>query len=181
MEPKIIGFAGGMGAGKSTAISLIKQMYKYSVVNVKFAQPLYDIQEVIYRRISGVYERPAGFVKDRKLLQWLGTDWGRDTISPTLWVDLWRDQVEKVKRLQFPQVIVCDDVRLDNEAEAIKAAGGIVVRITRPNPEAEGGAGIKNHASESGINKSLIDFEIENNDTIDSLGEKLSRILGITR
>lgn len=174
---KIVAFTGFMGSGKSTAIKFLRELLNYQTVNVKFAAPLYDIQELIYRRISGAYERPADFVKDRKLLQWLGTDWGRNTISDTLWVDLWKHQVGLVKNLQKNvKVITCDDARFDNEAEAVKAIGGIVVKITRKNANPEGGQGITKHASEQGISESLIDFTIENNGSYLDLGEQINKL-----
>ena len=112
---KIIAFSGKMGVGKSTAIERIYAKSNGVVHLVKFAQPLYDMQEFIYRRISSVVQRPANFTKDRKLLQWLGTDWGRG-MKETLWVDLFKAQVEKILDHNPTAVIVCDDVRFDNEA-----------------------------------------------------------------
>lgn len=177
---KIIAFTGKMGSGKSTAINELKKLVGQTA-NVKFAQPLYDIQEMIYRRISGAYERPEGFIKDRILLQWLGTNWGRDTISPTLWVDLWKHQVSLVQELQQNvKVITCDDVRFDNEAEMVKSQGGIVVQITRKDANPDGGTGIKAHASEAGISKNLIDFTIENDYGVKELSMMLKRILQTT-
>lgn len=176
---KIIGFSGGMGVGKSTAIKILEDLYpSHPVFLVKFAQPLYDIQEAVYDRISSVYSRPSDFKKDRKLLQWLGTDWGRDTISNTLWVDLWKASVEEVKRdhvfLDEP-IIVCDDVRFDNEAETLKELGGYVIKLVRPNntAHAEGGQGIVNHKSESGISENLLDFVVYNNDNLDTFRDRL--------
>ncbi len=170
----IIGFSGGMGCGKSTAIEQLEFFTKKAPNLVKFAGPLYDMQEYIYRRIASVYDRPEGFVKDRVLLQWLGTNWGRDTISQSIWVDLWKADAEYTSH-RSRKDIVCDDVRFDNEAVAIKELGGYVIKITRPNntKHAIGGVGIANHASEAGISKNLIDFEIVNDDTVSMFQAKL--------
>ena len=172
----LIGFSGGMGVGKSTAIEIIKSCFPdREVVLVKFAQPLYDMQEAIYDRISPVFKRPGEFKKDRKLLQWLGTDWGRDSISKTLWVDLWKDEVGFQTDCKVAPIIVCDDCRFDNEAEAIHSLGGYVIKLTRPDntKHAEGGVGIQNHASEAGVSKNLLDFEVENSDTVAAFRDKL--------
>lgn len=165
---KLIGFNGTMGVGKSTAIECLRDELPADakVKLVKFAQPLYDMQETIYRRITSVYTRPENFTKDRKLLQWLGTDWGRDTISKTLWVDLWKAEAQKQGNLHGA-IVVCDDVRFDNEAEAIKSLGGVVVKISSSHAEKriDTKSGISNHSSEAGIKPNLVDMTVENNGT----------------
>ena len=45
---KLIAFTGKMGSGKSTAIEELRKLVNYQTANVKFAQPLYDIQEFVY-------------------------------------------------------------------------------------------------------------------------------------
>lgn len=164
----IIGFTGGMGVGKSTAVTLVTEFfYPKFVTLTKFAQPLYDIQEFAYQRIEGAYKRPESFIKDRKLLQWIGTEWGRDSLSKTLWVDVWKADAEV--KLFKGYIVICDDVRFDNEAETIRSMGGKIISITSNKVAAriDTGSGIKAHASESGISKFLIDAHIENNGTKD--------------
>lgn len=163
---KLIGFNGMMGVGKSEAIQEIKDRSKLPVELVKFAGPLYDMQEMIYRRIQSVYNRPADFKKDRKLLQWLGTEWGRETISKTIWVDLWKAEVTAA--LARGSVVVCDDVRFDNEAELVRSLGGIVVQITssRASERIDTQSGIKNHSSEAGISAEFIDDILRNDGTL---------------
>lgn len=166
----LIGFNGNMGVGKSTAIQALKDyVFPREVHLVKFAQPLYDMQEFIYRRISSVHTRPDSFTKDRKLLQWLGTDWGRDTISQDLWVSIWKAQVESIRRRSPDSIIVCDDVRFDNEAETLKSLGGHIIKIERPDNtlHAQGGVGIVGHKSEAGVSESLLDFTVRNNSTLE--------------
>jgi hypothetical protein len=174
----LIGFNGTMGVGKSTAVNLLSATAGSPVVLVKFAQPLYDMQEVVYDRIRSVYRRPSTFVKDRKLLQWLGTDWGRDTISKTLWVDLWKARVKAVQQEFSKAIVVCDDVRFDNEGEALTELGGLVVRITsdRAGDRIDTKAGIANHASEAGIAEKYLFRTIANNGTIDEFKESLSKL-----
>lgn len=158
----LIGFNGRMGVGKSTAIQMLKEISGRDLVNVKFAQPLYDIQEFIYGRIGPVYQRPPEFLKDRKLLQWLGTDWGRATISESIWVDLWRAEVQRLLASQPTAIIVCDDVRFNNEGSILRELGGKVVQIVSSRGQERTVAGIANHASEAGIAPELIDYIVEN-------------------
>lgn len=155
----IIGFTAKMGVGKSTAIDVIREACSGRAVLVKFAQPLYNMQEALYKEITPVHKRPEDFVKDRVLLQWLGTDWGRNTISKTLWVDLWKAKV-KALSVDPRNIILCDDVRFDNEAETIKDLGGTVVKIEGPTRGAV--EGLKFHSSESGISTNLVDYVINN-------------------
>lgn len=176
---RIIGFNGTMGVGKSTAVGLLDQ-YLIATLDqgsrlIKFAQPLYDIQDMVYDRISDVYERPETFIKDRKLLQWIGTEWGRGTISDSLWVDLWKAEARNA--LGFELVVICDDVRFNNEAATIKEMGGIVVKLTsnRADDRIDTKAGIAAHASEAGISDKYVDFIIENNGTLGEFETALCR------
>lgn len=174
-----------MGVGKSTAIELMRELIndRDTVVLVKFAQPLYDIQEEIYHRIQPVYTRPESFIKDRTLLQWLGTDWGRKHISETLWVDLWLAKVNQHERVyndlngKDTLVIVCDDVRFDNEAETLRGRGGHVVKIVS-NQNANRIQLINaTHASEAGLAANLVDHTIVNDGTLEQYKDQLRQML----
>lgn len=173
----IIGFSGGMGSGKSTALKILVAAGLKNVELIKFAQPLYDMQEQIYRRIKSVYTRPEDFKKDRKLLQWLGTEWGRGTISESLWVDIWKADATQAMMQGFN--VVCDDVRFDNEAKTIHDLGGIVIQLTRKDNtvKAEGGEGLLNHPSESGLTRGLVDYTIQNNGTLEEFSRVLKSVL----
>jgi hypothetical protein len=172
---RILGFSGGMGSGKSTAIELLRQECPTPLQLVKFAQPLYDLQEMAYDRIASAYQRPASFVKDRKFLQWVGSDWGRN-LSQSLWVDIWRAAAEQAHR--EGKVVVCDDVRFDNEAEAIHALGGKVIRIESSAAEfrIECETGIVNHASEAGVRDELVDACVPNNGTKEEFRKNLNTV-----
>lgn len=168
----IIAFTGGYGSGKSTAIEILRKHIDADIRLVKFAAPLYDMQEYVYGRIESVYRRPKDFVKDRKLLQWLGTEFGR-SIDPGLWVNIWKAQAQV--NLAVGNMVVCDDCRFDNEAEAVKALGGVIIQLRRKNnsAHAEGGTGIQNHASEAGVSEKYIDFVVENNDNLEAFRDRL--------
>lgn len=154
----IIGFTGKMGVGKSTAVKELGDKFKL----IKFAQPLYDIQEYAYRRIEGAYKRPENFIKDRTLLQWLGTEWGRNTLSQNLWIDVWKTDAEIA--LFKGNYVVVDDVRFDNEAQAIRELGGKIIQITsdRTEERIDTKAGISGHPSESGVTPNLVDITVKN-------------------
>lgn len=173
---RLIALNGSMGVGKSEAFHHISAASLRQVVQVKFAQPIYDIQEFIYSRISQVYKRNANFIKDRKLLQWIGTDWGR-ALDENLWVNIWKAEVTARQKDGF--MVVCDDCRFNNEAEIVKSMGGVIIKIVRPNSgeHAGGGKGILGHASEAGIDDKHVDHTITNDGTLEQYQASLSALL----
>lgn len=175
----IIGFTGEMGSGKSTAIDMLRDIATPNTVRaVKFAAPLYAAQEYLYTLISSVYERPASFVKDRRLLQWLGTDWGRETVSETLWVDLWKKKARELS-FEYPKsVIVSDDVRFNDEAQAVKSLGGYVIRIFSSSNQnrIDTNTGFVHHRSEAGIDHKLVDYWIDNSGTLENLKNQVQSL-----
>lgn len=173
---KVIAFTGKMGSGKSTALEFLsgsKLFDNRTLFYVKFAEPLYDIQEYIYGRIAHVYRRPEPLVKDRKLLQWLGTDWGRNTVSENLWIDIWKNEVETLLR-RFPRaLILTDDCRFDNEAEAIRKMDGIVIHVAGLRADSPLDDAVSNHVSELGLELDSIDHYVWNNGTVEEFHESL--------
>jgi dephospho-CoA kinase len=175
---KIIALTGSMGSGKSTAVQHFKELYLQKQVNVfKFAEPLYQIQEFAYRTIQKVYPKPDNFIKDRKLLQWLGTQWGRE-LDQNLWVNLWRAEVTYAQE-NYPQSIaLCDDCRFDNEAKTIKSMGGVIIKLTSTDAQNRIATanGLENHKSEAGIDKKYVDFVIDNSYTLDIFKNDLEEV-----
>jgi hypothetical protein len=174
---RLIGFNGGMGSGKSTALEIIKSDCARKIVLVKFAQPLYDMQEYIYACIDSVITRGPDFVKDRKLLQWLGTDWGRG-LDKDLWIKIWEARVQEALNFYPDAIIVCDDVRFDNEAEIFKKLGGTIIKINsiRATERINTANGLTNHPSEAGIKLDYVDYVIENNGTLEEYKDSLSNL-----
>lgn len=87
----------------------------------------------------------------RRLMQTLGTDWGRRRVHPNLWLMHWQNtykiyansrsqsfgvrstQAEHdAQEQQEPLCIVVDDVRFPNEAELIRSLGGQLWEVVRP-------------------------------------------------
>ena len=139
----IIGFCGPAGSGKSTAAAHLVAHYGFT--RVRFAGPLKAMMRALgcsEREVDGdLKETPCALLggrTPRQAMQWLGTEWGREMIAGDLWLRAWAVEAEQHDH------VVCDDVRFPNEEAAIRARGGIIVRIECPWA-ASAGSG---HASE---------------------------------
>lgn len=164
----IIGITGEMFTGKSTIYQLIAS--KHRCVNVRFSAAIYDIQCAIYS-IVGL---PIPYPKDRKLLQYIGTDWGRG-IDENIWVNAWK----KEARTWNSHIVITDDVRFPNEVLALKELGGVLIKVKASDAvRAQRGELINTgHASEAGIPDADCDWIIENNGNLYDLELKVKEIL----
>jgi hypothetical protein len=70
-------------------------------------------------------------------------------------------------RLKGVGGVVLTDVRFANEVAAIKAAGGLIWKVSRPEAALAGDAA--RHSSEAGIAYELVDAEIINGSTVAAL------------
>lgn len=149
----LIAFTGRMGSGKSTAAQLlVNTLGTDKAIILKFAEPLYQMQDVLYGM--------AGFPmpeKDRELLQFLGTDWARKK-DPDVWCRLFRAKAQKL--LDQGMIVICDDMRFDNEVNTIMGLGGAIVQMIG----VQRGSHVINtgHASEHGINDLKPEYTISN-------------------
>lgn len=158
-----------MGSGKSTAYDWFKSQHDMDQIYLaKFAKPLYDLQDMIYSRVDSVI--PFKGLKDRKLLQFLGTDWGR-SLDPDIWIKLWK-QDNKVFFKLF-DIIIVDDVRFNNEAAAIKSEGGFIFQIQSNESKNRINVLGEEHESEKGVNLDYIDAIVQNNGTIEEFHSNL--------
>ena len=161
----IIGLHGKMKSGKGEATSVICSSFGY--IELRFAQALKDMTATLLgvdpmdledQKFKET-EVPwiGGGVTPRKLMQTLGTEWGRN-IDKDLWVK------KTLSQAALYDKVVISDVRFENELYAIQDAGGIVIRIKRPmkrvGPEHE-------HVSETALDH-ISDAEF--NHTIDNEG-----------
>ena len=163
----IIGLCGAAGSGKDTAASRLVLFHGF--LRFAFADPIYDaVSAITGLEIHELKDRSRkenclGWISysPRRLLQSLGTEWGRDMIHPEIWVMSLMQRVEGVRDA------VITDVRFNNEAEAILARGGEVWRVV--GREAIIGAEASSHASECGVADKYISATITNGGSIDDL------------
>jgi hypothetical protein len=160
----VIGIAGRAGAGKNLAASMIP-----GAVSVGLADPLYagisamfGVSESVLRARS-LKERPLPpfGVTVRRLLQTLGTEWGRDSIATDIWIRLLDQRIADLES-RGVQVVAVSDVRFANEAEYVRRRGGVVWLVRRPGTEAPA-----DHSSEAcGIDADVV---IDNAGTAEDL------------
>lgn len=167
---RLIALTGLAGAGKSVIAKHLVAKHGYRVE--KFAGPLKDMLRgfgLTERHIEGdLKELPCellGGQTPRYAMQTLGTEWGRNIISPSLWVDAWSSRAAAGP-------VVCDDCRFPNEAAAVRALGGIIVRVVRYDEDVPP----PRHISEAGIG-GVADMTIWNYGYLDGLYRMVDTLL----
>ena len=178
----IIGLiADAPGSGKSTAAFALHALRDHSYL-VPFAGPLKAMIEVLLRQagltdaevrrlmVEAKQEEVRGLgYSTRRMMQTLGTEWGRQSLDPEFWVRLWRNRVQSLQRGGIARLILADDVRFLEEAEAIRRMGGELWRIQRRDCIQLD----EEHASEGGLSDVHVDQTIDNNGTIKELCQQL--------
>lgn len=162
----LIGLCGAAGSGKDTLADLLVARRQYR--KLAFAEPLYQMLEVLTGepaeklRDRGFKEARIDWLgkSPRELLQTLGTEWGRGLVKDGVWIE-WT-----MRRADGDCVI--SDVRFDNEAQAIRDAGGIVLRIVREGYGCLKGE-TRTHSSEAGVSDHLVNAEVDNSGDLDHL------------
>ena len=119
-------FVAKAGAGKTYNAKFVIKKYGYQIA--KFAYPVYMIAEKYFNMTK----------KDRKLLQVIGTDAGRDLIDSEIWVKRFKEDMLIVKKTaeilnKSTQKFVMDDCRFPNEHQILKELGFIGIYIDVPD------------------------------------------------
>jgi len=150
---KNIYLVGKAGSGKTTAALFLMATYGYK--QSKFAFPVYNL----------AYNYLGMKDKDRKLLQVIGTDVGRNLIDHNIWINRFKEDMVMVEEtlsiLGRDRVFfVSDDCRFLNEHNILKEMGWLGIYLDVPDDVRimrlsgrDGDAKIEclNHASETVI------------------------------
>jgi hypothetical protein len=174
----LIGLCGPAGAGKNTVAELLIDSDRCTFHTMAFADPLYECVSLITGiGVGGLQQRdvkeaviPWLGKSPRQMLQSLGTEWGRDSVHPEIWVRIAMERA--IPHLAVGRGVVITDVRFDNEAAAIINAGGEVWRVTRPGWRCLADS-TASHQSEAGVSDQLIARTIENSGSLDDLRSQL--------
>lgn len=172
-------------SGKSTVAQYLNKHYGFSLI--KFADPLYRMvfsiasyvccnEQEAYRRVYDAKEEiwPEIGVSTRTLLRTLGTEWGRNTISESIWVDIVRARLNFVRQYDFD--IVLDDNRFKNETLMLREFDTIFVRIVRPDAYVD-----RSHQSEGLLDDFDFDYTIVNDGSIGDLYRKVDDMMETIR
>lgn len=170
----IIGLSGLAGSGKTTVANILVKQHGF--VRRPFAYPLKSMiaslgfdRDTLDGPAAGK-EVPLEVFGGRTLreaMQTLGTEWGRNQFGDDIWVKLWLREANRLQR------VVADDVRFANEAAAVRARGGIVVKLFREGAGTKSGAG---HASEN-VDSVPEDLQLGNDGTIEELEAEIRGIV----
>ena len=144
---KIIAFAGRKQSGKTTCAEAVIDFVKHHTPHLttklyNFADPLkqdicINVLGLTYNQCYGTDEEKNQHtdlvwedkhLSAREVMQFVGTDIFRK-MKPNVWADA---TIQKIKLDQYAISIIAD-CRFPNEVDAVKNAGGIVIKLTR-NP-----------------------------------------------
>lgn len=164
-----IGIAGAKRAGKDTLARGLAEALAPIPVD-SFAAPIrrfvadllgWSLEELEQRKEDVVM--PG--VTPRRMMQTLGTEWGRNLVDPELWV--------ASAFARNPTGAILSDVRFRDEARAIRDDHGVVIRVSRPGFE----PGRDTHASERPLPANLVDIELVNDGIPAQLVQRALRAL----
>jgi hypothetical protein len=187
-----IGLTGKMGAGKDYSFSTLNQMLPPRITNTRgevwvraqvarcsFADGLRkEIQETLQAEIPALWSKPYP-EEIRRLLQWWGTDLRRAE-DPNYWVEKGIQAARDL--LQVPvmedAVPVFTDVRFPNEAEAIRAEGGLIVRVWAPEGVRRRrlGEDPPQHASETALDGYEVDYVVRSYGSQNTYRQQLAEV-----
>ena len=202
----IIGLVGFIGSGKGTVGDILEV---HGFTKDSFAKPLKDACSIMFgwpremlegdTEVSRKWrEEPDSFWSEkfgysftpRLALQLMGTEAGRNVFHQDVWV------ISLLNRAKGKDVVVTD-VRFKNEINYIQQNGGVIVRVRRgEEPEwyklAEDAAagfssaimGMKDkgiHQSEWDWIGSEFNYTIDNDGTVNELGNKVKELLQFIR
>ena len=199
----IIGLLGFIGSGKGTVADiLVSRGFKKE----SFADPVKDAVAAIFgwdrallegdtkesrdfREAKDEWwsERTGQHITPRTMLQLMGTEAGRDTFHPDLWI------LSLEQRVKKNQNTVIADVRFPNECEAIRKMGGFLVRVSRGKDPAWYDDALKanmenntDHMAKHAIHYSewawigeRTDYDISNNGSLSMLDADVKHLLKI--
>lgn len=173
---RIIGLTGKAGSGKDSVADVLIGTFGFT--RESFAsdlkQAVLDLDPYVRMdgtrmvRLSeivdayGMDDAKRRFPEVRRLLQVFGTEVIRNRDE-----DFWINSLQNRVLHRTSRHIVITDVRFDNEAQWIHQSHGRVYEILRPGYQ----DGVINagHASESGLDPSLVDDQILNDGTLEDL------------
>lgn len=178
-----IGLTGLAGSGKDTACAEIKNILSdkgISVYSFALADPLKQAASILFGvDVNHFYADKQQMCEQwgityRTMLQQLGTEFAREMIDSDFWTkraDLVYNDLLDIN----PDVVLCTDVRFNNEARWVTGRKGYMVEIQRGISLLDGAE--NQHASEAGIDPDHVSCFVDNNATIEDMNTQLRVVL----
>lgn len=174
---QLVGLIAKKRAGKDTFAGFL--VANHGFVRYAFADPLkatlLDVDPIVMTypaeiRLSTLvalrgWEAAKELSEVRRLLQAHGVAI-RDHVDPDVWL-----HATMRPALAEDRPVVITDVRFPNEADAIEAAGGTLVRIHRPDLVSTDA-----HVSENALNDRLCSLHVRNDGSLSDLEESARRL-----
>lgn len=194
--PIIIGFAGAAGAGKDTAVGLMRlingarrlafgDFVRRELWDINYAGkmpeqmpdwifPKWVIEALFHSDLKGsdLYRKPTTETA-RRLLQWWGSDFRRST-DPDYWIGKMDSEIA-MSEAAGCHAFAISDVRFPNEADWIKSLGGTVWNIVR-DCKSPLSVETRTHASEHALADYPFTGVLDNSGTLEQLESKLKEI-----
>ena len=176
----LVGFSGKIGSGKDAAGIRLGYLTDWETEHLSFARKLKESAAALFDIDMEAWESykndplvrirlveiimDCGTVPDgeelivadfsaREFLQRYGTESHRAVFDDDFWVEQAMKNYHRLPEL----VYYFTDCRFENEAQAIKQRGGVIIKVIGLDEETG------DHVSESGLPEYLIDFQIDNN------------------
>lgn len=186
---KVIAFAGRKKSGKDTSTAICTDLLRKTrpgstVATFAFANTIKRLCELTYSDILGVPTYAFYGSQDDKEADW--TDFGYPGMSGRRALIELSDFLKVLDENMFTKAVArdierssCDialvtDCRFHQEVDLIHGMGGMVIRCNR---------GISDysddtlHNSEAAVASLNVDYEVDNNGTLDNLRDQISKIL----
>lgn len=139
--PRLVGLMGYGGSGKTTVANILRQQHGFKGPHIK--EPLRTMAASLLMAagvrpcdvdywLDGAGKRkviPSVGRSGTEIQQFLGGSFGRDFCRPDLWLSMWLRRVDRI--LGEGGRVVQESVRYTNEADAIRARGGLIVEVRR--------------------------------------------------
>lgn len=166
--------------GKDTTTRALREILSGYFPNITvecraFADPMYEICHKLWgwdgfktKEHYDLFPQDKNIVlphvgkTPRTLLIELGTP----AIRKVIWEDTWTQYLLNLCPRDEQRVVLISDVRMPGEFDAIKEAGGVCVKVTRPGIE------VHSDVADSALENREFDFDILNDSSPDDLGEK---------
>lgn len=145
----VIGLHGAERSGKDTVAGVFVARFGWR--HLKFADALYEAVHEAYPATRSIADEhkdvplsALGGRSKRDLLIEVGQR--ARAADPDHWVRLWREKAVRSIREGVP--VICSDVRMDNEAAAVRELGGMILGVQRPGVDFRGGPTSTNRMSQ---------------------------------